>query len=113
MFRAVFLTTFALFTLPAAAGHAQTLAQSDKRIAVSYSDLNISRPEGAQVLITRMRAAARQVCGPAPDQREFTFYRLYRDCVEDALSRAVVTLNDPLVTELYRSGTSTRVAGAN
>ena len=112
MFRAIFLTTFAVFSLSAAAGNTQTLVPAGKQIAVNYSDLNISSPNGAQALIKRLLAAASQACGPAPDRRQFAYYHAYQDCVEDALSRSVATVNQPLVTESYRGLTTTRLADA-
>jgi UrcA family protein len=103
MFRAITLVTFAVATLFGSVAHAQTLpAPSGKQAIINYADLDISRPAGAAVLITRMRRAAAQVCGPAPDARDLIMYRFYRNCVTDTVARGVAAVNAPVVSELYR-----------
>jgi len=105
MFRAVTLITFAAATFLGSASYADTLpVPAGKQIAVNYADLDISRPAGAEALITRMRGAAAQVCGPAPDSRDLVMYPLYRVCVGESVARGVVSVNAPMVTELYRDG---------
>ena len=113
MFRAATLVTFATATLLSSASYAQTLsAPAGKQLAVNYADLDISRPAGAEVLITRMRGAAARVCGPVPDARDLVLYRLYRDCVAETLARGVAAVNAPMVTELYRSGSNAGLVAA-
>lgn len=38
----------------------------ESRVIVQYSDLNLAAPAGRATLEARIRAAARQVCGPLP-----------------------------------------------
>ena len=111
MFRAITAITFAAAIFVGNASHADTLAPVAKQVAVNYSDLDLSRPAGAEVLITRMRAAAAQACGPAPDIRDLVMSQIYRQCIAESVDRAVAFVNSPMVTEVY-SGKSTQVAAA-
>lgn len=112
MLRVVTLMAFAAATFLSGASQAEISSPSPaKQIAVNYSDLDVSRPAGAEVLITRMRAAAAQVCGPAPDVRDLVMYRFYRQCMAETVDRAVASVNAPMVTELYR-GKATEIAAA-
>jgi len=112
MLRAIAVITFAAAMFLGNASYADAQpAPAGKQIAVNYADLNISRPAGAEVLITRMRAAAAQVCGPAPDLRDLVMYRFYRQCIVDTVDRGVASVNAPVVTEVYR-GNTTVVAAA-
>ena len=111
MFRAITAITFAAAIFVGNASHADTLAPVGKQVAVNYSDLDLSRPAGAEVLITRMRAAAAQACGPAPDIRDLVMSQIYRQCIAESVDRAVASVNSPMVTEVY-SGKSTQVAAA-
>lgn len=102
MFRAITLVIFATATFLGSASYADTLPMpAQKQIAVNYADLDISRRAGAEILITRMRGAAAQVCGPAPDARDLVLYPLYRACLAETLARGVASVNSPMVTELY------------
>jgi UrcA family protein len=111
MLRAITAITFAAAMVVSNASHADTLAPVAKQVVVNYSDLDLSRPAGASALITRMRAAAAQACGPAPDIRDLVMSQFYRQCVAEAVDRSVASVNSPMVTEVY-SGRSTRVAAA-
>ena len=112
MLRAITVITFAAAMGLGNASYADAQpAPAGKQLSVNYADLNISRPAGAEVLITRMRAAAAQVCGPAPDLRDLVMYRFYRQCIVDTVDRGVASVNAPVVTEVYR-GNTTVVAAA-
>jgi UrcA family protein len=60
-------------------------------LAVDYSDLDLSRPEGRAELRHRIRHAARQVCGQddldlKDSPRALGFKVCYEQAVEDALA---------------------------
>ena len=65
---------------------------------VGYQDLNLSTPAGVQVLYKRIQVAAKQVCGEVPvrDVREL---RAHQACVNHAVTDAVVTINNQLLTQ--------------
>ena len=54
---------------------------------VSFKDLNLNSPEGVEVLYTRTRSAAHEVCAD-PDRYDLSEFKL-RPCIDDAMSRAM------------------------
>ena len=78
---------------------------------VSYGDLDLSRPAGAEVLVRRLENASRQVCGGTPDLRNLEANRLFRACVRVAMDGAVTKVGAPLVREVYaHAATGERMA---
>ena len=68
--------------------------------SVSYADLDLTRPAGADVMIARVRRAAQQVCG----QELFAEHNRARHisaCVRTAMDGAFAQLDAPLVTARY------------
>ncbi len=85
--------------LSAGVAHAD-LREAEAAVAVSYAELDLSKPAGAQMLYDRLQRAAAKVCGV--NQRSATvFYAASaaqkRSCYQDALSRAVAQVDAPLV----------------
>ncbi|HEY3890086.1 MAG TPA: UrcA family protein, partial [Caulobacteraceae bacterium] len=70
-------------------------------VAVGIGDLNLAGQPGAAVALRRIHAAARSICGPAPDIRDLGRTADYRDCMAASMGPAVASLNNPLVTALY------------
>jgi UrcA family protein len=70
---------------------------------VRFKDLNLNSPEGVAVLYGRIKSAAYDVCG-SPDRYDLSQFKL-QICVKDAVSRAIVQVNNPLLTSLYESKT--------
>lgn len=68
---------------------------------VSYADLDLTHEAGAQTLLVRIKSAARAVCEP-PQSLELTYATLYRQCVGDAIGRAVADVNAPALAQVYR-----------
>ncbi len=103
MLRFIAYTSFvvaSLVTTASASNAAQT--SSDQQIVVSYKDLDISRPAGAEILIARMKVAASKVCGPVPDIRQSEMRAAHRHCMADVLDRAVASMDAPIVGAVYR-----------
>jgi UrcA family protein len=74
---------------------------------VSYADLDLSQPAGAQMLYGRIKKAASSVCGELEDtQAEHRV--LFRECYDQAVANAVAKANRPTLTALYNSTTSTK-----
>lgn len=69
---------------------------------ISYADLDLSGPAGAHTLLMRIRGAAEQVCSPEAFIRDFRDSEDYRDCKDEAMSRAVDQVDSPLVAGWYR-----------
>ncbi len=71
---------------------------------VSYADLDLGAPSGAHALLVRINGAATQVCSPDPaphgDLRDNADHR---NCMNDAVARAVGDVDTPSLTDLYRA----------
>jgi len=78
-----------------------------KTQAVSYADLDLSKPAGAQTLYKRIKAAARHVCGPADQYTFVTPPAAFRECFEKAVADAVAQVDRPSLTALHREETRT------
>lgn len=71
-------------------------------VRVSYSDLDLSTPQGTQALYARITAAARTVC-PEPDAREMSRFVRNHACRREAVERAVRSVNSPQLAALAAS----------
>ncbi len=87
-----------LFAAPA---FAQPTLGAQLQYVVHYSDLNLTRPEGARMLLSRLKGAARIVCSPAADSADLGRIALFNACVQDTMGRAVASVHLSLVSELY------------
>jgi UrcA family protein len=88
----------ALYTPAAFAG----LSDDPPSIKVSYTDLDPSKPAGAEALYHRITRAARTVC--AESFRTSIPYRRVsgqKQCEEKAIGNAVNDVNHPLVSALW------------
>ena len=110
MFRSVGFSVIAAMGIFAATQSAVAASQVKsvevRRVTVSYGDLDLGTLGDARVLLTRLQKAAFHACGGDP--RLNTDYgimgphieKLYQDCRDDAVARAVDTVNAPLLTEI-------------
>jgi len=67
---------------------------------VKFGDLNVSSPEGATALYTRIRTAAEQVCRPF-DSRDLVLKRVKDICMHDAIANAVAKVDQPALFSVY------------
>ena len=74
-------------------------ADDARREVVRFTDLDLTRPAGAQELYRRIKYAAHNVCG--------TFDRLGYDprCADQAIGRAVADVGAPLLTARHAAST--------
>jgi len=76
---------------------------------VRFRDLDITKPEGATILYSRIRAAARDVCelyaGSDPIER-----MAIKACIDKAVDKAVRDVNAPALTALRFGTTDIRLA---
>jgi UrcA family protein len=76
---------------------------------VRFSDLDITKSDGAKVLYSRIRAAARNVCelstGTDPILRG-----AIKGCIEKAVDKAVKDVNAPMLTQLRFGSTNVQLA---
>jgi UrcA family protein len=100
-----------------AAPHAEQVTV--RRVAVQYGDLDLGTRTDARVLLTRLEKAAKRACGGDPHLNpdySLMFGRLeraYQECRGDAVSRAVAEIDASLLTDLYRSEGTQRLARAD
>lgn len=73
-----------------------TQGSDARKITVKFADLDISTPEGAAALYSRIRTAARNVC-PQPDDP----WRTSDSCVHEAIADAVTKVNQPMLFAVY------------
>lgn len=62
-------------------------------VTVSYADLDLNKPAGAEALYSRIEGAARFVCGGRANRRDLARYRHYRQCYDEAVDDAVNQIN--------------------
>ena len=74
--------------------------------AVKYGDLNVSNPQGAAVLYSRIRAAAGRVC-ERHDDRDLAAMPLRNSCVRKAIADAVAKVDQPALSALYNTKNGT------
>ncbi|MBV8784088.1 MAG: UrcA family protein [Gammaproteobacteria bacterium] len=70
-------------------------AEEVAKITVKFGDLNVSSPDGAATLYTRIRQAAQTVCHQA-DPLWNT-----RSCIDKAIADAVTKVNQPALFTVY------------
>jgi UrcA family protein len=90
------------FALPATAAEVRpTNGDPDiLQTTVSYADLDLNRPAGADVMVARVRRAARTVCGYR-SYADHTEVQRVRACVAHAMTGAFAQLDAPLVTARF------------
>ncbi len=69
---------------------------------VRFEDLDISNYSGARTLLSRIDSAAKTVCAPQAEAVNLGDNADYRDCMYDAVSRAVSDVDAPTLTDLYQ-----------
>lgn len=72
-------------------------------VTIQLADLDLSSNAGAQVAFSRIKSAAKAVCGEAASPREGLFGP-YRQCVQGATDRAVDRLGNPIVAAMNGHG---------
>ena len=92
-----------LCTAAAMAMTPQALAQTDDRYEarIAYGDLDLSREAGANVLMARIDAAAREACGVRSGRVSLREHRLMRECVAAFAERAVAAAPSSAATSQF------------
>ena len=85
---------------------AEPLWKETTDVTVSYLGLDLSKPEGAAVLLSRIQRAATRACGGYPDWPPLQYRQMgrFRACRDKAIADAVARLDQPRVTELHNDG---------
>jgi len=80
-----------------------TIAQANdafepRSVTVRFADLDTASAQGAAVLYRRLETAAQSVCQDLEPGRELPRMWAYANCIQTALSNAIVKLDRPAVT---------------
>lgn len=81
-----------------------TLAKAEEQqqeVVVRVSDLDTTSDRGASRALLRIRRAAEDVCDASPGLRRHEERAAARECVNEAMSRAVTDLGDPMVAAKF------------
>lgn len=73
------------------------------KIVVDYGELDISNPEGLELLYTRIENAAMTVCGYDRLPKELARQRRPAACYTAAVDDAIRQVNKPQLTALHRA----------
>jgi len=91
------------------ADNAPLVERPSRSTTVNYQDLDLRRSGDVARLYRRLSAAADQVCG----SRAFNifYYTLpkYRACVDDAMQKAVLDINQPALTVYHQQQTHSAI----
>jgi UrcA family protein len=96
---------FGVLTIGSFGVNAQSLerATAIPRVTVRYADLNLNTPVGVEALYSRLRAAAREVCG-VHQRRALVEAMEAKTCYRQALGAAVEDAKLPTLSALHRAG---------
>jgi len=73
-----------------------------KSVVVRFSDLDLSQPQDARTLYSRIQRAAQLACGEA-ETADLARFARYHNCIEQAVTNAVATVNVHQVTEIHQA----------
>lgn len=76
---------------------------------VRFNDLDISKSDGAKVLYSRIRAAAREVCELSTGTDPILRIAI-KGCIDKAVDKAVKDVNSPVLTSLRFGSGDVRLA---
>jgi UrcA family protein len=78
--------------------HATSTVRGVERQVVHYADLNLENEADAAILFSRIKSAARKVCGLGISPLPLAMQYHLQMCADDATARAVADVNAPLLT---------------
>jgi UrcA family protein len=86
----------------AATSKIQLVGDGVDKYVVRFSDLDLSKTDGAAILYTRLSYAAAVVCNSLRS-RDVGIAAKYRACVAQAIANAVASVDRPLVSQYHES----------
>ncbi len=95
--------TLAVFAAPQVTGAEFDTTDSAKSVYVRVTDLNLTSPDGIDVLYQRLRAASRQVCGNTNDLKlvgSLKQLRLNQECYDATMAQALANANFPNLAQV-------------
>lgn len=89
---------------PASAGTGPRGASVTYSVDVSYADLDLSQQKDVKRLNARLKRALDRVCGRTSSSASQTMRREIRACRADARSRAIASIQAPVVLAAVQTG---------
>lgn len=102
--------------LPAAAGEAKAPGLKVGAVTVSYDHRDLASEAGARAMLARLERAAYDACGGDPRRHSAwktapdLTRRVYQQCREDAVARAVTELGSAKLAAVHAGGVRDGVA---
>ena len=90
-----------VFGLASVNSYATNDIYGTRSVKVSFGELDITKPAGAQALYKKIRKAAFVVCGAQDSPMPWSF-TARNECFKTAVDDAVAKVNSPLLTSLHR-----------
>ena len=114
LFRKAAYTTLTLLLLSPFALPAQSLAPVTgvdglPAVVVKNDDLDLSNPGALDVLLQRLKNAARTTCAQF-DSSQLTRHQVYVACVDRAIEGAIIRTEMPALAALYTEKTGKKLA---
>jgi UrcA family protein len=97
MKKQIILAAVAFVTSGVTVAHADS-AFEPRSVIVRFADIDTSSPQGAAALYRRLKSAAASVCRDLEPAKELAEVRLYANCLQTALSTAIVKVDRPALT---------------
>ena len=86
-----------------------TPPQPGPDLVVQFADLDLSAGTGVEKLYQRLHRAAETVCAPLDiDRNALAMHRMFKTCVQNAVSTAVAKAHQPALTAYYEASTDGR-----
>jgi UrcA family protein len=78
--------------------------EEPRNVVVRYSDLNLSQPQDASTLYTRIQRAAREAC-ERDEAASLARLQQFHKCVDQAVTNAVAAISSQRLTEIHEAQT--------
>jgi UrcA family protein len=95
------IATLLLVSVLASLNHSAN-ADPAPQVSVRFTDLDLTRTEGAAALYQRLQRAAASVCGSA-DTKDLPGVTRVHACIRTAIDEAVAKVDQPTLTAYYRN----------
>jgi UrcA family protein len=113
MLKQVIIASFALATVASLPAAALTRPSEISTVTVSVAGIDTHSTSGAQVMLQRIKFAAKKVCG-GDSSLSLDRQLKFRPCVNEVTQRTVTGLNNPQLTALLnKTAPDTKVASAH
>lgn len=101
------MTSLSVFALGLSSQHTYAAPPRDVHfVKVHFSELDLTRSEGAAVLYRRLQVAAKTVCASL-DARDLASQTRFKACVRSAVVSAVAKIDRPVLTTYFKAQTNT------